>query len=298
MENNIIEFIVIFNFIISIIILLVLLGRKEKEKGFMLFVFMLTCPLIGPCFLLLSRGLKLLFYKKEIDMEDLSFHTENLEMIIGPDFNKEINVVPVEEALLISDNFNKRRVILDVLKEDYNNSLIVITSALESEDSETSHYVASVIADVKSNFKVTVQKMQENSEKYPEDIEIRYLLIDYIHQFLVKNVLSEIEEITYIQQYMQLMEDLFYYHKEAVTGRMYKQVIYHLLKIGNSSAALLWGERALNENINDLEAYKGILKLYYETGNKFKFFEILNKLKKSDIEFDNECIELVRYYQV
>lgn len=298
MENNILFYIGIINLIISIVVCIVLIIKKEKTKGFLLLFFMILCPVIGPSFLLFSWCFKKILFKKDIDMEDLSFNREELDMIVGPDFNKEIDAVPVEEALIVSDNNNKRRVILDVLKEDYNNSLTVITDALESDDSETSHYVATVIADVKSNFKVTVQKMQENLKKYPDDVDIHCLLIDYIHSFLEKDVLSEIEEMTYIEQYVQLMGNLFFHNREAITSKMYKDIINYLLKIGNSSDALLWGQRATFECPDELDTYKGNLKLYYEIDDKGKFFEILKKMKESSVEFDNESLELIRFYQV
>ncbi|MFZ7120110.1 MAG: hypothetical protein ACOWWH_04080 [Eubacteriaceae bacterium] len=298
MENNILFYIGIINLIISIAVCIVLIIKKEKTKGFLLLFFMILCPVIGPGFLLFSWCFRILLYKKEVDIGDLSFHREELNMIIGPDFNKEIDAVPIEEALIVSNNNNKRRVILDVLKEDYNNSLTVITNALESDDSETSHYVATVIADVKSNFKVTVQKMQENLKKYPDDADIYCILIDYIHSFLEKDVLSEIEEMTYIEQYVQLMGKLFLQNKKAITSKMYKNIIDHLLKVGNSSEALLWGQRAITECPNELDTYKGNLKLYYEIDDKGNFFDILKRMKESNVEFDNESLELIRFYQV
>lgn len=298
MKNNILIYIGIGNLIIGLIVLFVLIWKKEKTKGFLLFLFILLCPVIAPGFLLISWCLRKLFHMKEIDLDDLSFHTDKLEMITGPEFEKEIDVVPIEEVLLISNNHNKRRVILDILKEDYNNSLTAITSALESEDSETSHYVATIITDVKSEFKSTVQKMQESLNTYQDDVEICCLIIDYIDVFLKKNVLTEIEEMTYIKQYVQLMEKLYTEHKETITGKMYKSTICYLLKVKNASKALIWGERAIAECPNDLEAYKGVLKLYFEIKDKNKFFNALNKMKSSNVQFDHESMELVRFYQV
>lgn len=298
MDNIVLLYIGLANLIVSIIVFIFLIFNNERSKGFLIFMFMILCPVVAPGFLVLSWCFRKLFYTKEIDMADLSFNTEKLEMIIGPEFEKEIDVVPVEEALLVSDNANKRRVILNVLKEDYNNSLTSITSALESDDSETSHYVATVIADVKSEFKATVQKMQEGLNKFPNDVELSCMIIDYIDAFLEKKVLSDIEEITYVEQYSELMEDLYSHNKEAITGKMYRQIINHLLMIKNSAQALRWGERAISQYPEELEVYKGILKLYYETYDREKFIDTLKKMKDSPIQFDNESIELVRFYQV
>lgn len=287
----------LLNLLISIIVLIFYILMKEKTKGLLLFIFIILCPFISVAFLFLSWIMNKLFYSSDLNMKELSFDSERLQMIVGPDYQKEINTVSVEEALMVSDMYNKRRVILDVLKEDYNNSLTVISNALENEDSETSHYVATIIADVKSNFKITVQKMYESLKEYPNDMEISTLLINYIYEFIEKNVLSEIEELTYVQQNIQLMEDLYHHNRSSITSKMYKNLVDILLKVDNSDKGMLWAERCFEQYPDDLNSFKGLLKLYYTINDSNKFFQALNGLKSSKTEFDNEVLELVRFYQ-
>ncbi len=297
-EARLLLYIILGNAFIGFLYFLVLCLKKEKKKALVMFLFILICPVIAVLYLSGSSLLVKLLNNKIIDKADLSFSTEKKPIIAGPDLDKEINIVSVEEALLISDSKDKRRVILDVLKEDYNDSLSVINSALESNDSETSHYAASIITDVKSNFKITVQRMREKLDKFPNDAEISCLMVSFINEFLQKKVLSDIEQLTYIEQSVQILDNLYKNDKKAITSEMYKQVIQHLLRIGKNNEALIWGRRSINEYPNELDTYKGILKLYYETGEKTKFFEVLKKLKESNLEFDNECIELIRFYKI
>lgn len=298
MQAKILLYIGIANLIIGLLYFIILMIKKEKTKAFLMFIFILLCPVIALLFLFFSWCQRKLFFQKDIDIDDLSFHTEHLEMITKPDFEKEINVVSIEEALIISDNQDRRRVILDVLKEDYDRSISIINNALENEDSETSHYVASIITDVKSHFKLTVQQMKEKIAKDPDILETIPLLLDYIHKFLSKKVLTEIEEITYVEQYEQLMQDLYEKKKDAVTSEMYKDVIGHLLKIRSRDKAILWGERAMENRPTELDTYKGVLKLYFEIGEQHKFMEALMQLKNSSIEYDRECIDLFHFYGI
>lgn len=298
MELKIFIVLVIVNSIIGLTCYIILALKKERTKGLLLFLIILLCPIIGAAFFFISWLLQKMVFKKTIDASELSFRKDRIETMTGPDYEKEMNVISVEESLLVSDVDNRRRVILDVLKEDYEKSLTVITEALESDDPETSHYVASIITDVKSNFKITVQKMKENMEKYPEDSEFICLLIDYIHNFLEKRVLSEIEEITYIEMYIQLMDRLYTKHKDNISSKMYGNMIKHMLKIKKSQDAIIWADRVLEEYPLELEAYKSNLKLYFEIGEKAKFFDLLAQLKNSEVNFDNECLEWVRFYHV
>lgn len=76
-------------------------------------------------------------------------------MIIGEDIEKEVDRVPIEEALMISDTMNRRQLFLEVLKrpdvEDYMGG---IRSAMAQEDSEVVHYAASYITDTIANIKI------------------------------------------------------------------------------------------------------------------------------------------------
>lgn len=297
-QEKVLILIGIVNLIIAILYFLILVFKKDFTRAFIMLIFMLICPVIAPMFLLSSDIQRLLFRNKDIDIENLSFRTDRLDMITEPDYEKEINIVPIEEALIISNNQEKRRVILDVLKTDYEASLEVINLGLANEDSETAHYVASVITDVKSNFKLNVQQMKEKIEKEPELTETIPLVLNYIHSFLIKKVLSEIEEITYIEQYELMLKQLFENNINLVTGEMFKNVIEHLLSAGRKDSASQWGERAMQYRPEDLDTYKGLLRLYYETDDRVNFLELLKTLKKSNIEYDKECIELFDYYKI
>ncbi len=271
--------------------------KGEFTFYFLQFIFMILTPLIGPVFLILSWLIQKIFFRKEVNLRELSFRKDMLHTILHPDEDKERNVVPVKEALLVSDTQDKRRVMLNVLKGEYEKSLTVITDALENPDTEISHYAASVITEVKSQFKVTVQTMQEQLKDYPDDPAMKVMLIDYIHEFLGKNVLSEIEAMTYITIYLNLMEELFVQDANSITGTMYKDIIYHLMASGQKDKAELWAKRALELRPADLDTYKGVLKYYYEVGNKNVFYNVLGQLKASDIVLDRETLDIVRFFK-
>lgn len=61
-------------------------------------------------------------------------------------------MAPLEESLAVSDKRNMRMLMLNVIRGDMQKSLESITMALNSEDSETSHYAASVLRDELNDF--------------------------------------------------------------------------------------------------------------------------------------------------
>lgn len=284
---------------VLLVIAYIMAFYKKGELTFYILqvIVMILLPVIGPIFFILSWMLQKLFFSKEVNLRELSFRKDRLHSILHPDEEKERNVVPVKEALLVSDTQDKRRVMLNVLKGEYEKSLTVITDALENPDTEISHYAASVITEVKSHFKLTVQTMQEQLKDYPDDPAMKVMLIQYIHEFLGKSVLSDIEAMTYVTIYLNLMEELFSQDKDSITGTMYKDMIYHLMESKKKDTAEIWARRALEYAPMELDTYKGVLKYYYEIGNKEVFYNVMQQLKTSDVVLDRQTLEMVRFFK-
>ena len=69
------------------------------------------------------------------------------------------NNIPLEEAIAVNDRKSLRTAMLNVLKGEIKNSLSAISLALETKDSESSHYAASILSHELSEFRMEVQKL-------------------------------------------------------------------------------------------------------------------------------------------
>ena len=154
----------IFLLIINLIIVLIYLiwnhiRRKERLGSvWMKAVMMLLCPVVGPMFVLLSFLLFKLFSSQDMDLSDVVFNKDRKENFLRPDEDMERNMVSLEEALEVTDKKSLRTLMLNVIRGDYQNSLASINLALNSEDSETAHYAASILQDVLNDFRSKVQE--------------------------------------------------------------------------------------------------------------------------------------------
>ena len=121
-------------------------SKRAKRRGFILrSIVMLLCPVVGPAYFFLGWIWQTVFFYKPVNLEDVLFSKERESILVKAEEEKDKNLVPVEEALLVSDKQNARSLFLDVIKRDPKKSLHSISLALNSEDSELSHYAASII---------------------------------------------------------------------------------------------------------------------------------------------------------
>ncbi|MBP5291406.1 MAG: hypothetical protein J6Y90_02160 [Lachnospiraceae bacterium] len=139
--------IIIVNAIIILIYILFNLFRKENRRNSFLFksLVMLLCPVIGPVYILFSRVIMFIFFRKPVNLEDVIFSKDRESTLVNAEEEKERNIVSIEDALLISGKEDTRNLLLDVIKRAPRKTLYSISLALDSPDSELSHYAASII---------------------------------------------------------------------------------------------------------------------------------------------------------
>ena len=134
--------------------------QYDNRRAFLIrFIVMVLCPVVGPAFFLCSYLLFKTVFRQAVDLEDVVFGKERVRTHLKADEERERNIAPLEEALAVSDKRNLRMLMLNVIRGDLQKSLESITMALNSEDSETSHYAASVLCDELNKFRSQVQKM-------------------------------------------------------------------------------------------------------------------------------------------
>ena len=88
---------------------------------------------------------------------------------------------------------------MNVVRGDVQNSLASISLALNSEDTETSHYAATVLRDALNDFRKRAQELYLQMKQEGVDAaEAACILIEYMHGVLIQEVFHEKEQQTYI----------------------------------------------------------------------------------------------------
>ncbi len=297
----------------TVCVVLYVLWQKNSEKsnhvsyiGKALVMF--VCPVLGIIFVTLSWFVHKYIMRDTPDLEDVIFSKERVETYLHADEERETNVVSMEEALAVTDKNNLRAFMLNVVRGDVNNTLASIALALDSSDSETSHYAASVLQDSLNDFRATAQKMyskiknynedeKENQEEYNEYLKLIMLFLDYMNPFLEQKVLTKMEQKQYACQMDEVGEILYEKAADRITGKRYSDIAMRLLETEEYGLCKKWCERNVESHPDTLAAYTCRMKLYFSTGESSKFFEVLNELRNSNVIIDNETLEMIRVFE-
>ena len=261
------------------------------------FIVMLLCPVTGPLFFLGSHLLFLLFFRREVDLEDVVFSKERIRQHLKADEERERDIVPVEEALAVSDQKYLRGLMLKVLRGDIQKSLEAITLALDSEDSETSHYAASVLQDELNEFRTYVQKLYVEMQHEEEDeTDCEEMLIGYMDAVLKQKVFTGVEQSQFVKMMDEAAQELYRKDTAKMTPAYYEAVILRSLELKLFEQAGVWCQRLEEAYPDQLTAYSCRMKLYYTEGKRKQFFEVLDQIKKSEIVIDSETLEFIRIF--
>jgi len=274
-------------------------SKGSRRNGvWMRAAVMFLCPVAGPCMFLFSQIFFRLFFSKPVDLEDVVFSKERVRTFVHADEDRERNIVPLEEAIEVTEAGELRNLMMNVVRGDISKSLASIALALNSEDSETAHYAASVLQDALNDFRFHVQKQfkliqseEENQTVYAE------ALIDYMNQVLEQKVFADMEQKSYVDIMDQVCEVLYGRDREHMTSAQYEAVSLRLLEVGDYDKCRKWCERAEYQYPNTLATYTCQLKLYFNSGQKQKFFEVMEALKHSAVVIDSETLELIRVFR-
>lgn len=272
--------------------------QYDNRRAFLIrFIVMVLCPVVGPAFFLCSYLLFKTVFRQAVDLEDVVFGKERVRTHLKADEERERNIAPLEEALAVSDKQNLRMLMLNVIRGDLQKSLESITMALNSEDSETSHYAASVLCDELNKFRSQVQKMYTGMQQEgEEETDYEKMMLDYMNRVLSQKVFTTLEQTKYVKMLEEATESLYRKNRERIFVKQYEGLCLRLLELKKFPETEKWCRRLVQQHGNTLEAYTCQLKLYFTMGEREKFFQVMQELKQSDVIIDNETLELIRIF--
>lgn len=282
--------------------------RKERKAGaevchdnrrtyLLRFLVMALCPVVGPLFFLFSYILFRMPLWMQPSLSDVVFSKERVKTYLKADEERERDMIPLEEALFINKNKDLRLVMMNTIRGDVHAALGVILLALNSEDSETAHYAASVLSGELDDFRTKVRQLRRSiagEEDGETGAELE--LLPYMDGFLKQRVFSELEQKKMVGIMAGAAQSLFDKDPCQLTEAHYESICLRLLETENFAESETWCARLSAQYPDSLPSYTCRLKLYFSTKNREAFFDTMAALKRSAVVIDNETLELIKVF--
>lgn len=282
-------------FTIHIIVSLLhgLLGIRKinRHERFCNFIIALFIPVGGYIIVLVLYILR--ESKTETIGDDNEFEDPAIIFTDRMDREKEINVLSIEEALLVSNLRDKREQLISVLKRDTSRYIDKLKFALRDEDSETSHYAAAAVSEISRNLDIKLQAMAADYEKHSSDPETIRAYKDVLAQYLSSGLVDNLAKKRFLNDYVNIVEKLFEIEEES--SHDYEVLVDSLIELSKYNKAELYSKKYL-EKYPIEEAYMLNLKLLYIKKDKLGFGTLFKELLDSDIKLSTNGLQIVRFW--
>lgn len=270
----------------------------QKRRSVLIKAAVMTvCPLIGPVYFMGGELLLHVCFRAAVDLEDVIFSKERVKTNERVDEEQILNMVPIEEAIAVSDKESLRNLMMNVIKGDIRDSLASISLALNSKDSETSHYAASVLRDELNAFRMKVYKLSDQVRKWEEEPqETGLLLLEYMNCVLEQEVFTNTEQKVFTQIMDEIGSILYTKSPDFMEVQHYEWLCLRLMQAGDFEGAQRWCSNLKKSFPGELAAYTCFLKLYFSRGDRERFRQVMVELRQADVMIDSETLELIRTF--
>lgn len=297
-DRKVIELILAINVMIIVVYMIIHLLKRQWKKGILISVFMLSMPIVGPMYLLFGEilhALQKVFGDRNVSLEELSFNKSRVRLIPEADAERERNIVPLEEALLVSGRNEKRQALLDMIKGEEIDDLGAIRRAVADQDPEIAHYAASYVADL-----LTSAKAKEASlRKEFEDKQTAKTCDDYVRHLRFALELGLFEGMER-RRYLGRLEAAYLWKldhdPQNCTVEDMAALMRQWMQIHDMEKAAQWFERIRPMCYENLDAFKACAIFYYSSQDRDALLDLLSEVRGSALILDSEALEWIRFF--
>ncbi len=193
------------------------------------------------------------------------------------DFEKEMNTVPLEDSLNFSDNKGRRAYLIYILKKDIAGHIKGLQKAIKCEDTETCHYAASALMEIKKQFEILLANAYEKYKNNRDDIGVIQEYTNTLKKYLKSGLADKVDYYNYLEQYSDTLSGLLERH---VTDEAYfMDKINCDLELRDYKGAEDFSKKFLEYFPNSEKPYLALMKFYY-LARDVKSFENVSKVLK------------------
>lgn len=285
-------------YVIISAIILAFLSKGSFENWLFKFVIVTFLPIIGwfmpsvwP-----KRFLKHdpLFFENYMQQQsnDISAHFSAVQTKVQR--TKELDVVSIEEALLVSDFSTRRQVMIDVLKQDAMQYIDVLKTAVTNDDTETSHYAVTAVIEVKRDLTNLLQKLAVEFANSPHDMKIVTSYATVVKEYIRSGFLDAKSLRQYQAKYVELLDHMI--EANCATEQTYIDKIQMELTLQNLADAEATAKQFKAQFPLSEESYLQTMSIYFIARAYDKFEQELAALMASPITLSHRALTTVRYW--
>ena len=238
---------------------------------------------------------KLVLRVSKTDTYDAEFFTKRILFESPqkmPDVEKELNIIPMNDAILVGSNQEKRTLILEQLKKGIGQNYRSVLQAGADSDSESAHYVATARMEVYKDLKEEVNQAIHTYGISPEESTAQ-IAIQALGEFVDSDLLTWSEKKNNMEEYLLLWEK-WHQSLENEEKEVERRLRYLSELEKYEEREGVWN--SMKPERKTEKTFLLMLEMFYNKKEKQSFFAILQELKQSELVLTAEGLNIIRYW--
>lgn len=238
---------------------------------------------------------KLVLRVSKTDTYDAEFFTKRILFESPqkmPDVEKELNIIPMNDAILVGSNQEKRTLILEQLKKGIGQNYRSVLQAGADSDSESAHYVATARMEVYKDLKEEVNQAIHTYGISPEESTAQ-IAIQALGEFVDSDLLTWSEKKNNMEEYLLLWEK-WHQSLENEEKEVERRLRYLSELEKYEEMEVVWN--SMKPERKTEKTFLLMLEMFYNKKEKQSFFAILQELKQSELVLTAEGLNIIRYW--
>ncbi|MDD5660175.1 MAG: hypothetical protein PHR39_09240 [Actinomycetota bacterium] len=293
-----IEILAILHILICLSYFAINVRFKGLQNSFYKLAIILFLPVVGILFFIVSAIFEAFGNKSDFMVESYLKYVKDDKHIYyeeAIDFEKEINTIPIADSLEFSSNKNKRAYLIYILKRDFSKHIKGLQKAIKSSDTETSHYAASALMEIKKQFEIAISSAREKYESNKENITFMKEYLEILKKYLESGLADKIDYDNYIQKYSSVLAGFL---KQDKTKESYFiEKINCEIELLDSESALKYCNIFFSSFPDSEKPYLMLLKIYYMSDKPELFEEALKTFKKRKLRLTDYGEAVIKFWE-
>lgn len=231
---------------------------------------------------------------KEAGVEKMRVNDEIYKSIFVNEAANEKEIVPLEEALIINEPRQRRKLIMDVLNDNPEDYIELLQQARMNEDVEVVHYATTAMAELSKEYDLKLQKLEREYVKTPDDTEVLYAYCDFLGDYIAQGMAQGQMLLMQRNQYDRLLEK-----KVSLTGKVrdYAELADNRLELKDYSRAAESIEFMETRWPQKEEVWLLKLKYFAMQSRGEKISELISEIDRQHIYLSGKGKEMLAFWR-
>lgn len=277
-------------------ILFTYIKRKNKNlKNENILPIVYAVPFFGALCLLI-----LIIKEKKGDLGQQDFMHEQSSIMqalykrIEVEEDMDMQVVPLEEAILINDSKVRHSLMINILHKNPNEYINILKRASSSDDTEVTHYASTMMMEIMTEYEKNLQQYEKKHKNHElDDEELREYIL-YLDEFIKSGLVSGNIQLLYEKRLLEIIEEYLKNHENA--GKILFISIEICLNTGENEKAYSMLEKAIKKYPNDERLYRLLGHYYDKTNNMDAMKKMIEKIKSENIYLSQSGREWLEFW--